>query len=151
MSNTFPPHLQYIKNPKPLELGTWNFHTMFTTCHVSCVKCHMSNVTCHLPHVYMSHVFFYIIIWQIGGAGLRKVCYRPGLHPLVSLIIFLFSSPNRLDGGGTLCMFGKTLLTLPYFSLLSLHIAYFAYLSLVFLAKQIVYRSCFISILDNFS
>ena len=66
MSNTFPPHLQYIKNPKPLELGTWNFHTMFTTCHVSCVKCHMSNVTCHLPHVYISHVFFlyyYLTNW----------------------------------------------------------------------------------------
>ena len=47
-----------------LELGSWNFETVFTTpymsqvtyhvlhvmCHMSCVTCHVSHVMCHMSH-----------------------------------------------------------------------------------------------------
>ena len=31
LSHPFPPDLQNMMTPKPLELGSWNFETMFTT------------------------------------------------------------------------------------------------------------------------
>ena len=33
-------------NPKPEELGSWNFERMFIQHYVSCAMCHMSGVTC---------------------------------------------------------------------------------------------------------
>ena len=52
---------KYLQNsvyPKPLELGCWNFETMFTTPCVSCFTCHVSHVTCHVSCVtcHVSHV-----------------------------------------------------------------------------------------------
>ena len=44
-------NLWNIITPKPLELGTWHFETMFTTHCVSRVIYHMSHVTCHMSHV----------------------------------------------------------------------------------------------------
>jgi len=51
-------NLQNIVTLKPIELGAWNFETMFTTPSVSHVTRHMSRVTCHMWHVtcHMSHV-----------------------------------------------------------------------------------------------
>ena len=63
-SHPFPPNLHNTKNPKPLQLITWNFDTMSTSYHVSCVPCHLSPVTCHLSHV-TCHVyifFFYKLV-----------------------------------------------------------------------------------------
>ena len=48
VTHPFSPNLQNTINTKPLQLGTWNFDTMFTTCHMSCVTCHVSRVMCHL-------------------------------------------------------------------------------------------------------
>ena len=42
----FPPNLQPIINPKPIELGSWNFERMFTSNYVSQVRCQVSGVTC---------------------------------------------------------------------------------------------------------
>ena len=57
-SHPFPPNLQNINAPKLLDLGTWNFETMFTTsclsrvmCHMTCFTCHMTCFTCHMSHV----------------------------------------------------------------------------------------------------
>ena len=44
-------YLQKIITPKPFELGTWNFDTMFTIPYVSCVTCHVLCVTCHVSRV----------------------------------------------------------------------------------------------------
>ena len=41
-------YLQNIINPKPLELGTWYFETMFITPCVSGVIYHVSHVTCYV-------------------------------------------------------------------------------------------------------
>ena len=63
VSDPFPSNLQNTITPKPLELGTWNFYTLFTTCHVSCVTCHLSHVTCHDTWYVTCHiklVFFLI-------------------------------------------------------------------------------------------
>ena len=58
MSPPFPPNLQTIITPKPLDLGTWDFYTMFTTpcvphdtCHMSGVTCQVSVVRCHMSGV----------------------------------------------------------------------------------------------------
>ena len=51
----FPPNLQNILTPKPLELRTWNCEIMFTTFCVSRVTCHMSCVTCHKLDVTWHH------------------------------------------------------------------------------------------------
>ena len=63
------------KSSKPLELGTCNFYTMFTTCHLSCVMCHVSHVIWH-----MSPVIFF---WLIVSASLWNVCYQRGIPRLV--------------------------------------------------------------------
>ena len=47
----FPPDLQSIITPKPLELESWFFERMFTPHHVSHVLCHVSHVMCHLSPV----------------------------------------------------------------------------------------------------
>ena len=53
-----------IITSKPLELGAWNFGTMFTTpylsldtFHISCVTYHMSHVTCHMSYVKFSKYY----------------------------------------------------------------------------------------------
>ena len=70
----FSPNLQNIINPKLLELGTWNFETMFTTpcvswvnCHVSCVMCHVSHVTCHLSHDIITHKLLELGSWNFAA------------------------------------------------------------------------------------
>ena len=45
VSNPIPPDIQNTINLKPSKLGTWNFYTMFTTCHMSYITCHMSHLT----------------------------------------------------------------------------------------------------------
>ena len=52
LSDPFPPNLQDIINPKPLELGSWNFHPH----HLSHVTCHVSHVRCHKPGVMYHHL-----------------------------------------------------------------------------------------------
>jgi hypothetical protein len=91
VSHPFPPNLQNIKTAKPLELGTWNFDTIFAVsytssvmCHVSCVTCHVSRVTCHGSHVtcHMSRV----TKTKKGtndGASWSRVCYQQDLPRLV--------------------------------------------------------------------
>ena len=49
----FTPNLQQIINPKPIELGSWNFEIMFTSNCVSEVRCQVSDVTCCV----MSYIF----------------------------------------------------------------------------------------------
>ena len=68
VSHPFPHNLHNAINPKPLELGTCNFYTMLTTCHVSSyhVSCVMSN--------------FFL---QICVASWWRVCYQQGLLRLV--------------------------------------------------------------------
>ena len=68
-------HMSHVTlhNPKLLELGTWNFKTMFTTPHVSHVTCHVSCVTCQ-----------FIYFWKRGGASWWRVCYQRSLSHLVS-------------------------------------------------------------------
>ena len=77
-------HLSHdIITPKLLELGTWNFETVFTTpcvswvtCHVSQVMCHMSCVTCHMLCVITK-------LTKNGGASQWKVCCQWGLPRLI--------------------------------------------------------------------
>ena len=45
VTDPFPPNVHNIRNPKPLELESWNFESMFTPHHV---LCHVSPVTCHM-------------------------------------------------------------------------------------------------------
>ena len=66
---------KYLHNsvyPKPLELGSWNFETMFNTpcvpygtCHISLVKCHMSHVICHVSYVKKK----YNLVDLVGGGS----------------------------------------------------------------------------------
>ena len=97
------PGLLNTVNPKPEELGGWNFERMIIPHHVSCVMynmshvtCHMSNVTCHMSRVmcHMSHVmchmthfilFFLLFFRQSGEAYRWRVCYQRGLPLLVFL------------------------------------------------------------------
>ena len=56
VTHPFPPNLQSIITPQPLELRTWNFDTIFTTSCVSCDTYHvtfpvMCPVTYHVSHV----------------------------------------------------------------------------------------------------
>ena len=44
-------YLPNTPNPKPEEIGSWNFERMFIWYYVSCVKCHVSCVTCHVSRV----------------------------------------------------------------------------------------------------
>ena len=70
----FPPNLQHIINPKPLELGSWNFERMFTPHHVSCVICHASHVRCHVSCV----MFFFFsdrVVELVGGGSVINGAY----------------------------------------------------------------------------
>ena len=51
----FPPFLQNTINPKPLELVTWHFYTVFTP--LSGIMCHVSPVTCHMSRV--TYIYIY--------------------------------------------------------------------------------------------
>ena len=80
LSHPFPPNLQNTINPKPFERGTWNFYTMFTTCHVPCVTCHISQVTCHVSHVPL--IFFpffslFFLLVELVGRGYVINCAYP--------------------------------------------------------------------------
>ena len=46
IESSFPPNLKDIINPKPLELRTQSFRSMFTLHHVSHVRCQVSRVRC---------------------------------------------------------------------------------------------------------
>ena len=92
LCDPFPPDLQKIITPKPLELGSWYLATMFTTpyvshvtCHVysvmrqtSCVTCHMSHVKFHVSHVpcNMSIFLFFYFFWQSGEAYRWRFCFQ---------------------------------------------------------------------------
>ena len=79
MTDPFPLNLQHIINPKPLELGSWNFERISTSDHVSHVTCHKSHVTCHV-----SGVRCQVSGGGGGGASRWRVCYQRGLPSLVS-------------------------------------------------------------------
>ena len=57
LSHPFPPNLQNIITPKPLELGTWSLRQCSSppACHVRCqvsgVRCQVSGVRCHMSGV----------------------------------------------------------------------------------------------------
>ena len=90
----FPPDLQNILTPKPLELESWFFLENFnpTPCvtrHVSRVTCHVSRVTCHVSPVtckknqQQKHLNFFIkqkkldnVVELVGGASRWRVCYQ---------------------------------------------------------------------------
>ena len=69
----FPPDLQNIINPKLLELGSYNFETIFTPtmCHLSDVRCHVSGVVCHVSWVrcQVSDITFFVQIVGASGAS----------------------------------------------------------------------------------
>ena len=94
VTDTFLPNLQNTIHSKPLELGTWHFDKMFTTCQISCVTCQKSHVTCHISHVtcHVSHVAcnMYFFCLQIGGSNRWRVCYQWSLPRLVSIGLTLW-------------------------------------------------------------
>ena len=88
LSDPFPPNLQSTVNPKPLEVETWHFYTMFTNCHVSPVTCHMSHVMCLVSPVTcqvsgIKHIFLFFVFLQIGEFSWWRVGYQRGLPRLV--------------------------------------------------------------------
>ena len=91
VSHPFPPNLQGINNPKPLELGSWQFEIIFppscVTCQVSCVIWQVSHVRCHMSGVIFSSSSF----GQSGGASCWRVCYQWRLPCLVFGCIDKFS------------------------------------------------------------
>ena len=86
------PSSKYLLNtliPKPEELGSWNFETMFIPLYVSCVTCHMSRVMCHVScvtcHVspvtgHGAHVIFYLFFF------LTKKSIKKKLDNVVELV-----------------------------------------------------------------
>ena len=62
MTDPFPPNLQVIINPKPIELESWNFERMFTLHHVSHVTCHVSHVRCQI----FCFTMFLVSITSVG-------------------------------------------------------------------------------------
>ena len=71
IESSFHLNLQDIINPKPLELGTWTFGSMFTlhhvshiTCQVSGVRCQFSRVTCQMSHV-IYFILLFFLLWTI--------------------------------------------------------------------------------------
>ena len=92
LTDAFPPDLQKIINPKPLELETWHFERMFTPHHVLHVICHLSYITCHVSPV-TSHMSFFqkntFFLFkknrQSGGTSRWRVCFQRGLPRLVFL------------------------------------------------------------------
>ena len=87
MGHPFPPNLQNIKNPKLLELESWNFEKMLppTMCHMSHVTCHVSHVRCQVSGVrcHVWSVFSFSFFGQIAGASCWRVCHQRGLPRLV--------------------------------------------------------------------
>jgi hypothetical protein len=78
-------YLQSIITSKPLELGTWNFDTMFTipnvshvTCQTSNVTCYVSHVTCHLSGRRKKHDFYPYLAAQSSSIPLVVVCRSVG-------------------------------------------------------------------------
>ena len=51
-------------NFKPLELGTWNFETMFNIPCVSCVMCHITLVTCHMSYDIVISKILELVTWN---------------------------------------------------------------------------------------
>ena len=63
-NHPFAHNLQYIINPKLLELGSWNFERNSTPQKVSHVRSHMSGVTCQMSCVrFHKYTFFFLIKW----------------------------------------------------------------------------------------
>ena len=79
VSEPIPPNLPDIINPKPLELGSWNFERMFTpppcvTCHMSGVTRHMSGVRCHVSSV-TCHFLWKKVVKLAGGGSVINGAY----------------------------------------------------------------------------
>ena len=68
-------NLQNPITPKPLELGTWNFDTIFVTSYVSGVRCHMSHVRCHVSGLtlYIHIYIFATYCWSYMIEGLLSM------------------------------------------------------------------------------
>ena len=65
----FPPNLQDIINPNPLELRTWHFKSMFTLHYVSHVTCQVPGVRCQVSHFIcqMSHIYIFFFLLSDNG------------------------------------------------------------------------------------
>ena len=94
LTNPFPPNIQDIINPKPLDQGSWIFERMITFHHVSHVTCQVSGVTCHVSLVrcqvlkvrcHMSGDFFLSLFFQ---NKMCRVYYQWGLPHLVFMTSF---------------------------------------------------------------
>ena len=90
-SHPFPPNLQNSITPKPLELGTWNIDTMFTTCHMSCVTCNIfvSSSFSFINICIFFYIFYFYCLYLIGEACWWRVCYQRGLLRLVKPWIYV--------------------------------------------------------------
>ena len=55
-------NLQDIINPKPLELGTWTFGSMFTLHHVSHITCQVSGVRCQFSPSVSPHQRSFLLL-----------------------------------------------------------------------------------------
>ena len=65
-------HQDFI-NPKPLELGSWNYERMFNPHHVSHVMCLMLGVRWQVPCVFF--YFFYKVVKLVGGGPVINWAY----------------------------------------------------------------------------
>ena len=87
-SHPYPPNLQNIITPIPLELRTWNFYPTFAVLNVSCVLCHMPHVNCHVLHITKKCIYIFFLSFsgqRIGGIWWR-VCYYRGLPRIVLIV-----------------------------------------------------------------
>ena len=81
VSDPFPPNIQDIISPKPLELGSWHFERIFipphhashVTCHVSHLTCQVSGVRCHVPCFFSSCFFSRTKWWSLSVEGLLSM------------------------------------------------------------------------------
>ena len=101
--------------PKPWELGTWNFDTIFTTPYVSSVTCQMTGVRCRVSHIrcHMSHVTHEpqrtneLPFWEKVHLLPLVICHflfviHVMYHMSLIFIFFFFHKVWRLVGGGSL-------------------------------------------------
>ena len=97
IESSFHLNLQDIINPKPLELGTWTFGSMFTlhhvshiTCQVSGVRCQFSRVTCQMSHVIYFFFFNFFLLrtiwWSFLVEGLLST--GPTLSSLQATMVW---------------------------------------------------------------
>jgi hypothetical protein len=98
--------------PKLLEIGTWNFETMFTTPYVSCVTfhvlyamCHVSQITCHTSYVifFLPEIFVELVTTlevllstEITQSSLRKDLWKRSAIYMKSTSVFEWNTRFNL-------------------------------------------------------